>query len=83
MKPALRLRKGDPLSIRSAARAAAKAAHWELAQWDEFAATFDACFSPDALPEEMALALAVVEERFEVTKVEGFTLAAPATRGTE
>lgn len=73
-RPPLRLWKGEPVVILGDAKKAALKADWSLARWTEFSRTAWACLTPDAAPEEMALFLAVVRERFDVTEAPGFTL---------
>ena len=76
-RPQVRLTKAQPLAILSDCKRAALKAGVSLQFWVEFRATFDACLSPDCEPEEMEKALLVVEERFDVTKAEGFSLEVP------
>ena len=69
-KPPLRLSPyavALPLRVIGLAKEAALGADWSLARWEEFKRTAFACLSEDASPEETALFLEVVRERFDVT----------------
>lgn len=72
VKPPLRLAKGNPLLILSAAKAVALKAEWQLRQWDEFRDSFTACFASEN-PEEQAKALDVVRSHFDVELLPGFS----------
>lgn len=67
-RPPVTLDNGNPGAVLSACKKAALKANWGLRAWVEFSETARACLSPDALPEEMALFLRVVEQRFAVTR---------------
>ena len=73
-RPALRLWKGEPITILSDAKKAALKAGVSLAWWVEFSTTARACLTADCAPEEMAKFLDVVRERFDCTEAPGFTL---------
>ena len=76
-RPKLRLWKGEPITILGDAKKAAIKAGVSLLWWEEFSKTAWACLTADCEPEELEAFLRVVEERFEVTKSEGFTLHLP------
>jgi len=65
--------KNNPKGVMGACRKAARAGAWSLAAWDEFAATAWSCLAPAAAPEEMALFMVIVRERFDVTEAPGFS----------
>lgn len=68
--PRVHLRDGNPLSVLSACKRAAMRAGWSLEQWVEFSASVRACFSDEALPEEVDLMWSVVRSHFAVTTPE-------------
>jgi hypothetical protein len=56
-----------PVAVLSECKKAAIRARVELGWWVEFRTTAMACLSADCLPEEAALFMRVVEERFSVS----------------
>ena len=76
-RPKLRLWKGEPITILGDAKRAALKAGVSLAWWCDFSETARACLTADCEPEELALFLTVVRERFDCTEAPGFSLAVP------
>ena len=76
-RPPVTLDNGNPAAVLSACKRAALKANWGLRAWVEFSETARACLSPDALPEEFALFMRVVEQRFAVTRGPRFAEWAP------
>ena len=68
MKSPVTLSSGNPIAILGACKRAAVKGGWLLAEWVEFSDTARACLGAECLPEEFASFLAVVEERFAVTR---------------
>ncbi len=71
-RPPVTLDNGNPAAVLGACKRAAIRANWSLRAWVEFSDTARACLSPDALPEEFALFMRVVEQRFAVTRTTRF-----------
>ena len=71
-RPPVTLDNGNPAAVLGACKRAAMKANWGLRAWVEFSDTARACLSPDALPEEFALFMRVVEQRFAVTRTTRF-----------
>lgn len=66
--PAVTLYSDNPLHVLSQCKRVAARAGWSLAQWLEFSASFRSCFSAESLPEEVGVAMRIVESHFEVCK---------------
>jgi hypothetical protein len=66
MKPRVRLTTTEPIKVLADCKRAALKANWLLSEWVEFSATCRACLTADCEPEEMALFMSVVRERFDV-----------------
>lgn len=67
-RPAVFLNDGAPIVVIAKCKEAAIKANWSLRAWDEFSVTARACLQASCTPEEFALFLRVVEQRFTVTR---------------
>lgn len=68
--PRVHLRDSNPLSVLSACKRAAIRADWSLKKWSDFSASVRACFTDEALPEEIDVMWRVVRSHFAVTTPE-------------
>ena len=66
MKPPVRLPTTEPVDVLKRCKLAALKVDWSLREWTEFSTTARACLTADCEPEEMALFMEVVRQRFDV-----------------